>query len=513
MKTDRLKCLIIMDGFGKPENPSVSAITKENTKFIQKLSEKYPSMLLNASEDSVGLPEGQTGTSDVGHLTIGTGRVKYQPLVEINRAIKNGEFFNNGQLMWAINNAKKEGRSLHLMGIPTDGGVHGHIEHLKALIKMCAENGLKDNVFIHYFTDGRDAPVKSACTYLDDFEKTMQEYGCGKVATIIGRVYALDRDNNWDRVGLAYNAMVFGDGIKERDCREAIQNAYSRGETDEFIMPIVMTDEDGKPVGLVKKGDSVISYNYRADREKQLARAFDDGNDLNFGTKDLELSFVCMTNYDESLDFCRVAFPPKKMTNILSEILSERGYRQLKVAETEKYPYVTFAFNDGRLEEYEGEDRVLINSVKMKSYAGKPEMSAYEVAEATVQGIEKNIYDVVVVNFANCDMVGHSGDIEATKKAVQVVDECVEKVVNAVLKQDGVVLLTADHGNADCMILKDGSPCTAHTKALVPFFIIDEKRSYKLKESGTLADVAPTLLKLLGEEVPAEMTGSALYEE
>ena len=511
MKTDRLKCLIIMDGFGKPENPEVSAIRKDNTKFLQSVAKKYPSMLLSASEEDVGLPQGQTGTSDVGHLTIGTGRVKYQPLVEINRAIKSGEFFKNKELLWAIENAKKTGRSLHLMGIPTDGGVHGHIEHLKTLIKMCAENGLKDNVYIHYFTDGRDTPVKSATRYLKQIEDAIEKYGCGKIATIIGRVYALDRDKNWDRVELAYNAMVFGDGVKEQDCNVAIKNAYAKGETDEFIMPIVMTDSQGEPVGVVKKYDSVISYNYRADREKQLARAFDDGNDLYFGTKDLKLSFVCMTNYDESLDFCKVAFPPKKMKNILSEILSKKGYRQLKVAETEKYPYVTFAFNDGRLEEYENEDRVLINSVKMKSYAGKPEMSAYEVAAATIDGINKKEYDVVVVNFANCDMVGHSGDMNAARKAVEVVDECVKNVVEAVLAQNGVVLLTADHGNADCMILEDGSPCSAHTKAKVPFFLIDNQKTYQLKQSGTLADIAPTLLKLLGEKVPEEMTGKPLF--
>ena len=511
MKTDRLKCLIIMDGFGKPENPEVSAIRKDNTKYLQSLAQKYPNILLNASEESVGLPEGQTGTSDVGHLTIGTGRVKYQPLVEINRAIKSGEFFQNKELLWAIENAKKEGRALHLMGIPTDGGVHGHIEHLKVLIKMCAENGLKDNVFIHYFTDGRDTPVKSAKKYLKQIEDTISQYGCGKIATIIGRVYALDRDKNWDRVELAYNAMVFADGIKETNCEEAINNAYSRGETDEFIMPIVITDEAGEPVGKVKKFDSVISYNYRADREKQLAKAFDDGNDLDFGTKDLKLSYVCMTNYDESLDFCKVAFPPKKMQNILSEVLSARGYKQLKVAETEKYPYVTFAFNDGRLDEYENEDRILINSVKMKSYAARPEMSAYEVAAATVDGINKKEYDVVIVNFANCDMVGHSGDMDAARKAVAVVDECVKIVVEAVLAQDGIVLLTADHGNADCMILEDGTPCSSHTKALVPFYLIDNLNTYKLKETGTLADVAPTLLKLLGEEIPSEMTGVPLF--
>lgn len=510
MKVNGVKCLIIMDGFGLPIDESRSAIKKENTKDLRYYFDNYPFTKLQASENAVGLPDKQPGTSDVGHLTIGTGRVKYQPLVLINRAIKSGEFAQNKVILDAIENAKKSNRAMHLMGIPTDGGVHGHINHLIELIRLCSEHKL-ERVYIHYFTDGRDTPPKSAKKYLKKINAAIKKYNCGKIASIIGRVYALDRDKNWDRVQLAYDAMVQGKGIAEVDAEKAIDNAYLRGETDEFIMPIVI-HENNKPVGLVKKYDSVISYNYRADRERQLALAFDDSNELNFGTKDLKLHFVCMTEYDESLKNCSIAYPPIRLKNILSEILSERGYNQLKVAETEKFPYITFAFNDGRVEEYPNEDRILINSIKLKSYISKPEMGAYEIAEKTVDALKKNIYDIVIINFANCDMVGHSGDIEATKKAVQVVNDCVKKVTEQVLKQGGEILLTADHGNADIMFYEDGTPCTSHTAALVPFVLISNSRqNIKLKKSGTLADIAPTLLKMIGEKIPNEMTGKPLF--
>lgn len=512
MKANRPVCLIIMDGFGRPEDPKVSAINRDNTKYLQMLCKNYGNSLLRASEEAVGLPKGQPGTSDVGHLTIGTGRVKYQPLVEINRSIEDGSFYSNEAFLKAIENAKGKGKSLHLVGIPSNGGVHSHIDHLLELIKLCAKHGLSNNVYIHFVSDGRDAPIRSGKEFLAQVLKIIKETGCGKIADIVGRVYAFDRDKNWDRVELAYNAFVRGKGVQETDPMAAFDHAYEKGETDEFINPIVMVDGAGKPVGLIKKGDSVISYDYRADRERQLAYAFDDTNTLPYTDKDLKLTYVCMTEYDENLKNCLVAYPPKHLKHILSEVLQDRGYRQFKIAETEKFPYITFAFNDGRIEPYENEDRVLVDSVKMKSYAGKPEMSAQKIADEAEKAVRKNIYDCIVINFANCDMVGHSGDKKATEIAVQTVNNCVEQVVEAVRQNDGVAIVTADHGNADIMEYPDGSPCTSHTKALVPVIIVDDKnKDLELKQNGTLADIAPTILKILGEKVPEEMTGTPLF--
>lgn len=510
MKADSVKCLIIMDGFGIPTDLSRSAIKIENTKDLRFYKDNYPYTTLIASEEQVGLPKSQPGTSEVGHLTIGTGRIKYQSLVLINRAIKNGEFAKNKAILDAIKNAKIDGRAMHLMGIPTDGGVHGHIDHLIELIRLCSLHKLQ-NVYIHYFTDGRDTPPKSAKKYLKKINDAIKKYKCGKIATIIGRFYALDRDKNWDRVELAYNAMVFGEGIKEIDPEKAIDNAYKRSESDEFIKPIVLQGIDGA-VGLVQENDSVISYNYRADRERQLAWAFDDDNDLNFSKKNLKLHFVCMCEYDENLKNCTIAFPPVRLKNIMSEVLSRLGYRQLKVAETEKFPYITFAFNDGRLEPFPNEDRILIDSVKLKTYINKPEMGAYEITQKTIKALKQKKYDVVVVNFANCDMVGHSGDMQATMAAVQIVNDCVKKITQEVLSQNGVSMITSDHGNADIMVYEDGSPCTSHTSAPVPFVLVsDRHKGIKLNNNGTLADIAPTIFKLLGEKVPKEMTGKPLF--
>lgn len=502
--------LIIMDGFGYPSDLTRSAVLEENTKNLRALADKYPSVLINASELNVGLPEGQPGTSDVGHLTIGTGRIIYQPLVKINKEIESGAFFRNTELMNAIENAKLPGNALHLMGIPSDGGVHGHINHLLALLKMAKDNDVKD-VYIHFFSDGRDTPPQSALTYIKIVEDYCNEIGLGKIVNVIGRLYALDRDKNWDRVELAYNAMVKGEGHFAKSATEAIEMAYARGENDEFVVPTVIVDDNNQPLAVVNKNDSIISYDYRADRERQLAYVFDYENTLDFTDKTLRPYFVCMTEYDSTIKNVYVAYPTIKQENILSELLSTKGYKQLKVAETEKFAYITFAFNDGRIDPYDNEDRILINSVKMKSYDGKPEMGAYEIADKTVEGIETGDYDVVVINFANCDMVGHSGNLEATKQAVQVVDECVEKVVNCLLKHNAKIIVTADHGNADIMKYEDGSPNTSHTTNPVPFILIsDELKDVKLRTDGNLSDVAPTLLDLMGIEKPEEMSGNTL---
>ena len=509
MKSKQPKVLIIMDGFGKPLDASRSAILKENTKYLQYLQKNYPNGLLNASEESVGLPLGQTGTSDVGHLTIGTGRVIYQPLVRINKDILSGNFFKNKALLTAINNAKNNDRALHLLGIPTDGGVHGHIDHLLTLLEMCKQNNLK-KVYIHYFTDGRDTPPKSAIKYYDIIQNKIKELGIGEIVSVVGRFYALDRDKNWDRVEKAYNLMIHGKGKECINLKTAIKEAYKAGETDEFISPLIKTNKKGEKV-TIKAKDSVIIYNYRADRERQLAYALSDSNTLPYTTK-LNLTLVCMTEYDESLKDVLVAYPTLKHNNILSQVLSEKGYKQLKVAETEKYAYITFAFNAGKNDAYKNEDRQLVASEKMKLYSAKPEMSAREIADLTVKGINSNKYDCIIINFANCDMVGHSGDKAAAKIAVGVVDECVQKVTEATLKAGGELIITADHGNSDIMEYPDGTPHTAHTINQVPVFIVGERFYNKKKKiTGTLADIAPTYLKLLGEKVPAEMSGKPLF--
>lgn len=508
-KEKNISCLVILDGFGYPTDLKRSAILPENTKNIRGLAKKYTWTLIGASEGAVGLPKGQTGTSEVGHLTIGTGRITKQPLVRINDEIKNKSFFNNPVFMQAMKNAKKKGRSLHLMGIPTDGGVHGHINHMFALLDLAKQQGVK-NVFIHFFTDGRDVPPKSAKKYITKVEKYTRELGVGKIATVTGRFYSLDRDNNWDRVEHAYNAMVYAKGVTSVSATDAVQLAYTRGETDEFISPTVVL-EDGRPVATIKKGDSIISFNYRADREKQLAYAFDDTNKLSFGSKDLQLTFVCMCEYDKMLKNYLIAYPPVEYTNGLSEYLSKQGYKQLKVAETEKFPYVGVVFNAGRKEEFPHETRIIIPSEKMQTYISYPQMGAREVARRAVEGILSQKYDVVVINFANPDMVGHSGDIDAAKKAIQIVDMCVKQVIDAVLKVGGNAIVTADHGNSDIMMYEDGSPHTSHTVAKVPFIVVDKRFiGAKLKTNGTLADIAPTLLDMIGLEKPVEMTGNSL---
>lgn len=508
MKSKNTKVLIIMDGFGRPLDAGRSAVLEKNTKFLQSLKQNYPNGLLNASEESVGLPMGQTGTSDVGHLTIGTGRVTYQPLVRINKDIQSGKFFTNPAILKAIDNAKN-GKALHLLGIPSDGGVHSHIDHLLALLDLCKEHKLK-KVYIHFFADGRDVPPKSVQKYIDIVQQKIQETNVGEIVNVVGRLYALDRDKNWDRVEIAYKMMTEGEGKKTTNLKQAIEEAYKDGQTDEFLLPIIKTDDKGN-AKTIKSGDSVIIYNYRADRERQLAYALSDENNLPF-TKKLGLTLCCMTEYDESLKSVFVAYPPVQQTNMLSQVLSDRGYKQLKIAETEKYAYITFAFNGGLNDPFKNEDRSLVSSEKLKMYNSKPEMGAREIAKRAVDAIKDKKYDCVIINFANCDMVGHSGDKKATEIAVGVVDECVEKVTKATLDVGGELIITADHGNADIMLYPDGSPHTSHTINLVPVFIVGSQFYGKQFDiSGSLADIAPTFLKLLGENVPSEMTGEPLY--
>ena len=507
----KLTTLIIMDGFGVPQDKTRSGIIDENTKNINELIKNNAYATLRASEEYVGLPAGQAGTSEVGHMTIGSGRVTYQPLVRINKEIENKEFFKNEILNWAIDEAKKNKKALHLIGMPSDGGIHSHINHLFALLDLCKQKDFKD-VYIHFIGDGRDTPPKSAKKYLKQVEDYVKACGVGKLATIIGRFYALDRDKNWDRNQIAYDAWVDGKGEYFKDWNEAIDAAYDKGETDEFIKPIILT-RCNKPIVKIKENDYVISYNFRADRERQLAYVMVEDNDLSF-VKKLNLNFVTMTEYDENFTKVKIAYQTESSQNLLSEVLSNAGLKQVKIAETEKYAHLTFFFNSGKQDTFEGEERVLINSEKMASYANKPEMSAEQITTKVLEAIDSNKYDFIAINFANCDMVGHSGNLDAARKATEVVDKCVKQVVDAVVAKGGQGIITADHGNADIMQYEDGSPNTAHTTAIVPFILFTGKTTdLKVRKEGTLADIAPTLLEMMGIEKPVEMTGTSMIEK
>lgn len=503
----KLTTLIIMDGFGIPTDLNRSGITLENTPNLRELKEKFSYSVLRASEEYVGLPKGQAGTSEVGHMTIGSGRVTYQPLVRINKDIESGEFFKNKVLNEAIDGAKNNNKNLHLIGMASDGGIHSHINHLFAILDLCKQKNFS-NVYIHFIGDGRDTPPKSIKKYLKQVEDYTQKNKVGKLATIVGRFYALDRDRNWDRNKVAYDMWVLGEGTKSDNWEKSIDNAYNNGETDEFIKPIVLTN-NSKPITKIEEGDYVISYNFRADRERQLAYVMVEDNDLDF-VKPLNLNFITMTEYDENFKKVKVAYKTETSTELLSEVLSKNNLKQVKVAETEKYAHLTFFFNSGKQDTYEGEDRILIASEKMASYAKKPEMSAEKITERVLEVIDK--YDFIAINFANCDMVGHSGVKESARIATKVVDECVKKVVDAVLFRGGQGIITADHGNADIMEYEDGSPHTAHTTAIVPFILFDSDNPKKtLREEGTLADIAPTILKMLEIDVPSEMTGTPMF--
>ncbi|GAA4864526.1 2,3-bisphosphoglycerate-independent phosphoglycerate mutase [Paenibacillus vulneris] len=503
--------LIILDGFGLRGEVMGNAVAQAKKPNYDRYWAEYPHTTLTACGEAVGLPEGQMGNSEVGHLNIGAGRIVYQDLTRISKSIRDGEFFDNETILGAIRSAKQNGKKLHLYGLLSDGGVHSHIDHLFALLEACKKEQF-DEVYIHAFLDGRDVAPDSAKMYMEKLQSKISELGVGKIATVQGRYYAMDRDKRWERTEKSYRAMVYGEGPTYTDPMKAIVESYEKSVFDEFVMPTVIVKADGTPVGLVESGDSVIFFNFRPDRAIQLSQVFTNSDFRGFdrGPKcPSNLHYVCLTLFSESVDGF-VAYKPKNLDNTLGEVLAQNNLKQLRTAETEKYPHVTFFFSGGRDVELPGETRVLINSPKVATYDLQPEMSAYELAESTVKEIEAGRHDVIILNFANPDMVGHSGLLEPTVKAIEATDECLGKVVEAILAQGGVALITADHGNADVVTNPDGSRNTAHTTNPVPFIVTD--KHVTLRNGGILADIAPTVLKLLGVQQPEEMTGQALIQ-
>lgn len=497
--------LIIMDGFGYNPEDYGNAIRAAQTPNIDKYMQG-PHTIIGASGLDVGLPDGQMGNSEVGHTNIGAGRIVYQMLVKISKSIKDGDFFENKALVAAMENCRTKGSALHLMGLLSPGGVHSHMEHLYGLLEMAKKNGL-DKVYVHAFLDGRDVPPSSAAEYMEEAVAEMNKIGIGKVGVISGRFYAMDRDNAWDRVEKAYDALVLGEGVKENNPVQAIKNSYANGVTDEFMLPAVVCD-DAK----IKADDSVIFFNFRPDRARQLTRAFVDPEFTGFERKNgyFPVHFVCMAQYDASMPNVSVAFPPEQLTMTMGEYLSKMGKTQLRIAETQKYAHVTFFFNGGEEKQFEGEDRILIKSPDVETFDMKPEMSAFEVTDAVVDAINSDKYDVIILNYANCDMVGHTGIFDAAKTAVEAVDTCVGRMVDAILAKGGAALITADHGNADKMYEPDGAPFTAHTTNPVPLMVVGY--DCELCEGGVLADLAPTMLKIMEIPQPAEMTGKSLIK-
>jgi len=510
-----INALIILDGFGIGEEYAYNAICVDGAENFNKLVEKYPVTSIAASGMDVGLPRGQMGNSEVGHLNIGAGRIVYQDFTRVTKSIEDGDFFENEAFLKAIENVKKNGTKLHLYGLCSDGGVHSHNDHLFALVKLAKDSGL-ENVYIHCFMDGRDVPPSSGKGYIEALQQELDRQGFGKIASVMGRYYAMDRDNRFERVEKAYAAMVYGEGDTCENAVEAMQRSYDNGVTDEFVVPCVIT-EGGKPVATIEPNDSIIFYNFRPDRAREITRTLKDPAFDAFERKKgfFPLEYVCLTQYDVrflEFDNVSIAYKPQSLTNTLGEYLAKNGKTQLRIAETEKYAHVTFFFNGGVEAPNEGEDRALIPSPKVATYDLKPEMSAYEVAEEAVKRIESGKYDVMILNFANPDMVGHTGILGAAVKAVHAVDECLEKVVNAVLATGGKAIITADHGNCEKMADPDDveKPFTAHTTNPVPVVLAGADKSVELRKGGRLADLAPTLLDILGLEKPEEMTGTSL---
>lgn len=497
--------LMILDGFGiAPEKGNaIKAAKKPN---IDKLFAENPVTQIGASGMDVGLPDGQMGNSEVGHTNMGAGRIVYQELTRITKTINEDKLKENEAIVNAMDKALENGTALHLMGLLSSGGVHSHITHLYGILELAKKKGL-ENVYIHTFLDGRDVPPSSAAEFMDELLAKTKEIGVGKVATVSGRYYAMDRDNNWDRVEKTYAAMVYGEGEKAECPVCAVKNSYDKGVTDEFVVPVVV--EGGAQV---KPNDSIIFFNFRPDRAREITRTFVDPDFKGFERKNgfFPVNFVCMTQYDATMPNVDVAFKPQTLKNTLGEYVSNKGMTQLRIAETEKYAHVTFFFNGGVEKQYEGEDRILVKSPAVATYDLQPEMSAYEVTDKLVPAIESGKYDMIILNYANCDMVGHTGVFEAAVKAVEAVDTCVGRVVEAIKKMGGVALITADHGNADKMVDADGSPFTAHTTNPVPFCVVGY--DCQLREGGRLADIAPTMLQIMGLEQPAEMDGVSLIK-
>ena len=502
--------LMILDGYGLNDRVEGNAIKQANTPVMDKLMAEYPYVKGLASGMAVGLPEGQMGNSEVGHLNMGAGRIVYQELTRITKEIQDGDFFKNEALLHAVKNAKENGSALHLFGLLSDGGVHSHITHLFGLLELAKKEGL-EKVYVHCFLDGRDTPPQSGKGYVQELTDKLAELGVGKIATVMGRYYAMDRDNRWDRVERAYNAITKGLGVSAESGVAAVQNSYNNGKNDEFVEPAVVM-ENGKPVATVQDGDSVIFFNFRPDRAREITRAFCcDDFDGFAREKRIQTTYVCFTDYDETIPNKEVAFHKVAITNTFGEFLAAHGLKQARIAETEKYAHVTFFFNGGVEEPNEGEDRILVKSPKVATYDLKPEMSAPEVCEKLVGAIKSQKYDVIIINFANPDMVGHTGVQKAAIQAIEVVDGCVGKAVDAIKEVNGQLFICADHGNAEQLIdYETGAPFTAHTTNPVPFILVNADPSYTLREGGCLADIAPTLIELMGLEQPKEMTGKSL---
>ncbi|MDD3338896.1 MAG: 2,3-bisphosphoglycerate-independent phosphoglycerate mutase [Lachnospiraceae bacterium] len=502
--------LMILDGYGLNANCDHNAVCEAKTPIIDQLMSQCPYVQGQASGMAVGLPEGQMGNSEVGHLNMGAGRIVYQELTRITKEIQDGDFFKNEALLAAVKNAKENNSDLHYMGLLSDGGVHSHITHVYGLLELAKREGVK-NVYVHCFLDGRDTPPASGKGYIEQLEAKMEELGVGKVATVMGRYYAMDRDNRWDRVEKAYNALTKGDGKRAASATEAVQASYDESVNDEFVLPIVV-EENGAPLTTIKDKDSVVFFNFRPDRAREITRCFcvDDFTGFERG-KRIETTYVCFTDYDDTINNKQVAFLKVGINNTFGQFLAANHMTQARIAETEKYAHVTFFFNGGVEEPNEGEDRILVNSPKVATYDLQPEMSAPAVCEKLVEAIKSTKYDVIIINFANPDMVGHTGIEDAAIKAVETVDACVGKAVDAIKEVNGQLFICADHGNAEQLVdYETGAPFTAHTTNPVPFILVNADPSYKLREGGCLADIAPTLIELMGMEQPAEMTGKSL---
>ncbi|WP_433744494.1 2,3-bisphosphoglycerate-independent phosphoglycerate mutase [Falsibacillus pallidus] len=504
--------LIILDGFAFREESKGNAVAHANKPNFDRYWSQYPHNMLTASGEAVGLPEGQMGNSEVGHLNIGAGRIVYQSLTRVNLAIREGEFAENQTFLDAIKHVKEKGTSLHLMGLLSDGGVHSHIDHMFALLRLAAKEGV-EKVYVHGFLDGRDVGPKTAKKYIEQTQAKFEEYGVGEFATLSGRYYSMDRDKRWERVEKSYRSMVYGEGPDYKDPIELVDDSYANEIYDEFVLPSVLTKENGEPVATIQDDDAVIFYNFRPDRAIQISNTFTNKDFRSFdrGPKHPKnLFFVCLTHFSETVDGL-VAFKPVNLDNTLGEVLSQNGLKQLRIAETEKYPHVTFFMSGGREEKFPGEERILIDSPKVATYDLKPEMSAYEVKDALVKEIENDNFDAIILNFANPDMVGHSGKLEPTVKAIETVDECLGEIVDLIIKKGGSAIITADHGNADEVVTLEGEPMTAHTTNPVP--VIVTKEGAEVREGGKLGDLAPTMLDLLNVQQPEEMTGQSLLKK